>query len=81
MVSGVWREQTQQTVLKFHEQKRKNHLLLSNLSYAFDYQIINKAIMGPSTQQIFSSSVIATCFGHMTIIKWHTVVYCLKLLA
>jgi hypothetical protein len=43
---------------------------------------INKAIMGPSTQQFFfsSSDVIATtCFGHTTIIKQHTVVYCFKL--
>jgi hypothetical protein len=39
--------------------------------------IINKAIMGPSTQQFnfFSSDVIATtCFGHTTITKRHTVV-------
>jgi hypothetical protein len=41
---------------------------------------LNKAIIGPSTQQFFSSDVIATtCFGHTTIIKQHTVVYCLKL--
>jgi hypothetical protein len=40
---------------------------------------INKAIMGPSTQQSFfsSSDVIATtCFCHTTIIKWHTVSSC-----
>jgi hypothetical protein len=45
---------------------------------------INKAIMGPSTQQFFfsSSDVIATtCFGHTTIIMWHKVVYCRKLFA
>jgi hypothetical protein len=38
-------------------------------------QIINKAIMGPSTQQFFfsSSDVIATtCFDHTTIIKRQT---------
>jgi hypothetical protein len=41
---------------------------------------------GPSTQQqfffSFSSDVTATtCFGHTTIIRWHTVVYSLKLFA
>jgi hypothetical protein len=42
--------------------------------------IINKAIMGPSTQQFFfsSSDVIATCFDHTIIIRWETVVYCRK---
>jgi hypothetical protein len=36
-----------------------------------------QAIEGPSTKQFFfsSSDVIATtCFGHTTIIMWHTVV-------
>jgi hypothetical protein len=39
--------------------------------------------MGLATQQFFScADVIATtCFGHTTIIRRHTVVYCLKLLA
>jgi hypothetical protein len=39
--------------------------------------------MGPLTQQFFFSSfdVIATkCFGDTTIIRWHKVVYCLKLI-
>jgi hypothetical protein len=39
----------------------------------------NKAIMGPSTQEFFSSSdVIATRFGHTTIIKGAYISYCLK---
>jgi hypothetical protein len=39
--------------------------------------------MGSLTQQFFSSSdvIATTCFGHTTIIKWYTVVYCLKLFA
>jgi hypothetical protein len=39
---------------------------------------------GPSTQQLFLSfsDVIArTRFGHTTIIKWQTVLYCPKLFA
>jgi hypothetical protein len=64
------------------------HLLIET-SFAFYgtwtfISIINKAIMGSSTQQFFfsPSDVIATtCFGHTTIIQRHTVVYCLKLLA
>jgi hypothetical protein len=43
------------------------------------YKNPNKAIMGPSMQQFFSSDVIATtCFDHTTIIKRQTVVYCRK---
>jgi hypothetical protein len=43
--------------------------------------LLNKAIMGPSTQQLFfsSSDVIATtCFDHTIIIRRQTVVYCRK---
>jgi hypothetical protein len=42
---------------------------------------VNKEIMGLSTQRFFfsSSNVIATTsFGHTTIIRQHTLVYCLK---
>jgi hypothetical protein len=45
-------------------------------------RMINKAIMGPSTQQFFffsSDVAVTTCFGHTTIIKRYTVVYYLKL--
>jgi hypothetical protein len=42
--------------------------------------IINKAIMGPLTQQFFSASdvIATTCFEHTIIIRRYTVVYCLK---
>jgi hypothetical protein len=43
---------------------------------------MNKEITGPSMQQFFSSSdVIATCFVHTTIIRWHIIVHCRKLCA
>jgi hypothetical protein len=44
---------------------------------------LNKAIMGPATQQFSSSSdvIATTCLGHTTIIKRHTVLFCLKLFA
>jgi hypothetical protein len=44
------------------------------------YSVINS----PTTQHFFFSSsdfIATTCFGHTTIIRGHTVVYCLKLLA
>jgi hypothetical protein len=66
-------------LLLLHPKKEKKDLPYHQTNY-----MVNKAIMGPSTQQIvFSSSdvIATTCFGHTTIIKWHTVVYCLKLLA
>jgi hypothetical protein len=47
----------------------------------YKYIYINKAIMGPSTQQYFfsSSDVIATtCFDHTIIFRRQTVVYCRK---
>jgi hypothetical protein len=51
------------------------------LKYVLDktVQLINKAIMDPSTQQFFffsSDVIVTTCFDHTTIIKRHTVVYC-----
>jgi hypothetical protein len=48
------------------------------------WEELAKQLMVPQRDNYFSSSsdiIVTTCFGHMTIIKCHTVVYCLKLFA
>jgi hypothetical protein len=42
---------------------------------------LNYSLMARQRNNSSSDVTATTCFGHTTIIKWHTVVYCLKLFA
>jgi hypothetical protein len=64
-----------------HEKNVQYSCSMRRMSLGHESVTYIKAIMGSSTQQFFSSSdVIATTYcGHTTIMKWHTVAYCVKL--